>query len=193
MNSKAWEVIKHHTHGKPALVFCASRKGTIDTANSIAKDLSAAMAQSQSNGGGASGAVHRSNGSLAPYIGPGASQVQLQQQQATTAFGTWHRSAISRVRCDEAAARTKDARLAALLRLGIGYHHAGSTAVDRSLVETLFAEGALPILCSTSTLALGVNLPAHLVVIKNTQSWRGGVLGYQEYPRSTVLQMIVSA
>ena len=41
---------------------------------------------------------------------------------------------------------------------------------------------------STSTLAMGVNLPAHLVVVKSTQHYVMGV--YQEYSESQVLQMI---
>ena len=39
---------------------------------------------------------------------------------------------------------------------------------DRSLVERAFAAGVVKILVCTATLAWGVNLPAHLVVIKGT-------------------------
>ncbi len=39
----------------------------------------------------------------------------------------------------------------------------GLTLRDRDVVEHLFRGGSLPILVSTTTLALGVNLPAHLV------------------------------
>ena len=41
---------------------------------------------------------------------------------------------------------------------------------------------------ATSTLAMGVNLPAHLVVVKSTQHYTCGV--YTEYTETQVLQMI---
>ena len=41
--------------------------------------------------------------------------------------------------------------------------------VDRILVEDLFADRHIQVLISTSTLAWGVNLPAHTVIIKGTQ------------------------
>lgn len=62
-----------------------------------------------------------------------------------------------------------NADLAALLPAGIGFHHAGLSRSDRKLVEDLFASGHLTVLVSTATLAWGVNLPAHTVIIKNTQ------------------------
>ncbi len=39
---------------------------------------------------------------------------------------------------------------------------------DRQLVEDLFADGHVQVLVSTMTLAWGVNLPAHTVIIKGT-------------------------
>ncbi|POI34487.1 hypothetical protein CIB84_001761, partial [Bambusicola thoracicus] len=41
---------------------------------------------------------------------------------------------------------------------------------------------------TTSTLAMGVNLPAHLVVIKSTMHYVGGV--FEEYSETDILQMI---
>lgn len=37
---------------------------------------------------------------------------------------------------------------------------------DRSLVENLFSNGHIKVLVCTATLAWGVNLPAHAVIIK---------------------------
>lgn len=41
---------------------------------------------------------------------------------------------------------------------------------DRNLTERLFSDGLIKVLCCTATLAWGVNLPAHTVVIKGTQA-----------------------
>ena len=40
---------------------------------------------------------------------------------------------------------------------------------DRNIVERAFAQGAVRVLCCTATLAWGVNLPAHAVVIRGTE------------------------
>lgn len=67
--------------------------------------------------------------------------------------------------------------LRALFDFGVGIHHAGMVRSDRLLVEQLFSDGILKVLCCTATLAWGVNLPAHTVVIKGTQIYdtkRGG-------------------
>lgn len=52
---------------------------------------------------------------------------------------------------------------------GIAFHHAGLTHDDRGLVENLFRDRLIPILVCTSTLAMGINLPAHMVIIKSTE------------------------
>jgi len=56
-----------------------------------------------------------------------------------------------------------------LLPYGFAIHHAGMNRVERTLVEELFGDKHIQVLVSTATLAWGVNLPAHTVIIKGTQ------------------------
>ena len=63
----------------------------------------------------------------------------------------------------------KDANLKHTLQFGIGLHHAGLADRDRQLVERLFCEQRIMVLVATSTLAWGVNTPAHLVIVKGTE------------------------
>ncbi|XP_051808793.1 probable ATP-dependent DNA helicase HFM1 isoform X2 [Acanthochromis polyacanthus] len=81
-----------------------------------------------------------------------------------------------------------DTKLRDLMMLGVGYHHAGVDVSDRKLVEEAFTLGDLPVLFTTRTLAMGVNLPAHLVVIKSTMQYVSG--SCEEYSEADLLQMI---
>uniref|UniRef100_A0A8C5MHM6 U5 small nuclear ribonucleoprotein 200 kDa helicase n=1 Tax=Leptobrachium leishanense TaxID=445787 RepID=A0A8C5MHM6_9ANUR len=67
------------------------------------------------------------------------------------------------------AEQCKNLELKDLLPYGFAIHHAGMSRVDRTLVEDLFADKHIQVLVSTATLAWGVNLPAHTVIIKGTQ------------------------
>ncbi|KAI1241058.1 hypothetical protein IHE44_0009518 [Lamprotornis superbus] len=65
--------------------------------------------------------------------------------------------------------RSRNKQLRELFPDGFSIHHAGMLRQDRSLVENLFSNGHIKVLVCTATLAWGVNLPAHAVVIKGTQ------------------------
>lgn len=52
---------------------------------------------------------------------------------------------------------------------GFGFHHAGISFEDREHIENMYRNGLIRILVSSQTLAMGVNLPAHTVIIKSTE------------------------
>ncbi|KAJ9662580.1 putative steryl acetyl hydrolase mug81 [Coniosporium apollinis] len=86
--------------------------------------------------------------------------------------------------------RVKDEALREALSFGIGLHHAGLVESDRQLAEELFANNKIQVLVATSTLAWGVNLPAHLVVVKGTQFFDAKTEGYKDMDLTDVLQML---
>ncbi|XP_034509763.1 probable ATP-dependent DNA helicase HFM1 isoform X3 [Ailuropoda melanoleuca] len=91
-------------------------------------------------------------------------------------------------RLQKCAYSIRDSKLRDILIHGVAYHHAGMELSDRKVVEGAFTVGDLPVLFTTSTLAMGVNLPAHLVVIKSTMHYAGGM--FEEYSETDILQMI---
>jgi pre-mRNA-splicing helicase BRR2 len=90
----------------------------------------------------------------------------------------------------EAANAANDRDLKDLLPYGFGIHHAGMTRADRSDVEDLFAGGHIQVLVCTATLAWGVNLPAHTVIIKGTQVYSPEKGSWVELSPQDVLQML---
>ena len=88
------------------------------------------------------------------------------------------------------AATMRDRALRDTLSFGIGIHHAGLDSKDRTQVEELFCSGKIQVLVCTSTLAWGVNFPAHLVVVKGTEYYDGKTKRYIDFPVTDILQMI---
>ncbi|EPQ30981.1 uncharacterized protein PFL1_01170 [Pseudozyma flocculosa PF-1] len=84
----------------------------------------------------------------------------------------------------------QDPGLRDVMPYGFGIHHAGMNRVDRQLVEALFADGHLQVLVSTATLAWGVNLPAHTVIIKGTQIYNPEKGRWCEITPQDMLQML---
>ncbi|PZC71643.1 hypothetical protein B5X24_HaOG212854 [Helicoverpa armigera] len=88
------------------------------------------------------------------------------------------------------AEQVKNPELRELLPYGFAIHHAGMSRVDRTLVEDLFADRHIQVLVSTATLAWGVNLPAHTVIVKGTQVYSAERGRWAELGALDVLQML---
>ncbi|THH02446.1 hypothetical protein EW026_g463 [Hermanssonia centrifuga] len=72
---------------------------------------------------------------------------------------------------------------------GFGIHHAGMLRSDRNMMERMFEARAIKVLCCTATLAWGVNLPAHAVIIKGTQVYDSAKGSFVDLSVLDVLQV----
>ncbi|KAJ8983996.1 hypothetical protein NQ317_008701 [Molorchus minor] len=160
LNYKLQSLMMQHSEGKPTLIFCSTRKSVEMTANHIVQTL----------------------------------RIHLTREQRETLASV--------------ADIITDSKAKATIRHGIGYHHAGkykSVPVlrisygsasfftgmipeTRHAIENMFRRGELPVLVTTSTLAMGVNLPAHLVIIKSTKCYDNG--GFRDYTETAIHQMV---
>ena len=98
--------------------------------------------------------------------------------------------AASRAILAEEAESVNDPNLKDLMPYGFGIHHAGLSLADRDSVQSLFADGSIQVLVCTATLAWGVNLPAHTVIIKGTQVYSPEKGSWVELSPQDVLQML---
>ena len=62
-------------------------------------------------------------------------------------------------------------RLRKFVRFGIAFHHAGMLPTLKEVVEQLFNAKLLPIIFTTETFALGINMPARSVVFDNLRKY----------------------
>ncbi|KAL0232237.1 hypothetical protein PCE1_002579 [Barthelona sp. PCE] len=99
-------------------------------------------------------------------------------------------SRMDSVEAEMHANRAKDPALRDALVFGVGLHHAGLAKEDKMLVEELFLSQKILVLVSTSTLAWGLNFPAHCVIVKGTVFFDAKQCKFVDLPVTDVLQMI---
>jgi helicase len=63
--------------------------------------------------------------------------------------------------------------LSGLVRKGTAFHHAGLLNAQRGIIEEAFKSNIIKAICSTTTLGLGVNMPAHTVLVRDTSRYSG--------------------
>jgi replicative superfamily II helicase len=69
--------------------------------------------------------------------------------------------------------------LRSCLSAGVGFHSADLTHPERQLVEDAFRSGAIRALASTTTLAMGVNLPTDVAVVADSTRFVPGPVGFE--------------
>ncbi|KAI0774394.1 Sec63-domain-containing protein [Fomes fomentarius] len=85
--------------------------------------------------------------------------------------------------------QSRNKEMKQLFDLGFGIHHAGMLRTDRNMMERMFEARAIKVLCCTATLAWGVNLPAHAVIIKGTQVYDSSKGAFTDLSVLDVLQV----
>ena len=63
--------------------------------------------------------------------------------------------------------------MVALLRKGIGCHHAGTLPILREMTELLFSKGYIKLLLCTETLAIGINMPVKSCILTDVNKFDG--------------------
>jgi ATP-dependent DNA helicase HFM1/MER3 len=146
LDKHIFAVLQRHMNGKNCLIFCPTRKATVEAAKQVLSDSKA----SGSN-----------------------MFIQGREQQEML---------------DKASYNIKDMELRQLIKSGVAVHHAGLDRNDRNIVEKAFTQRHLLILFATSTLSMGINLPARTVIIKGTFTYNQN--GFAELTPGEVQQML---
>jgi len=58
-----------------------------------------------------------------------------------------------------------------VVKYGIAFHHAGLLPKERKLIEDGYRKHIIKVICSTTTLSAGINMPARLVILKDFKKY----------------------
>ena len=115
--------------------------------------------------------IRHAPGQTLVFVKSRADAVALAQQLAPRLGYQPAEAAVNRLATEEASSLVK--ALNRVLQHGVAFHDSDLSADQRRTVEDAFRAGAVRVLCATTTLALGVNLPADNVFLE-TVKYRSG-------------------
>ncbi|KEP65168.1 UNVERIFIED_CONTAM: DEAD/DEAH box helicase domain protein, putative [Hammondia hammondi] len=146
--------------GESVLVFCPTKLLCEKVASFLVPKLEAAIASSYFSLPSSSPASLSSSFSSSVSSFAACPSPETCVREACSLRG----ALLSRLAAREGGSVFVSPRLASAFLAGVAFHHSGLTAFERRAVETAYRAGLLLVLCATSTLAAGVNLPAKRVV-----------------------------
>ncbi len=138
-------------NGGQALIFASTRKNAVSTAKTVASHMDKVL-------------VPKSGSKLVKRSLEAQTKGAL-EKEAEKILNAGERTQLG----DE---------LAALVRCGVAYHHAGLSGAHRTIIEQAFKDRKIKVLTATPTLAWGVNLPARTVIIQDYRRFEAGLGNY---------------
>ena len=115
--------------------------------------------------------IKKDDGCALVFLKSRADAMNLAMRLATSVNWSPATEALEQLAGDEPSFLNRS--LTRVLSHGVAFHSADLSAYQRGVVEQAFAGGAVRALCSTTTLALGVNLPADTVYLETVKYTSG--------------------
>lgn len=147
--------------GNSCLVFCASKFATEACAKMVARLIGEHMGPIPQRGAAAA-ATAAAAAQAGLEVTPAGGQ---QTPGPGTGAGLTSREAILAEL--KQLTHGEETPLTQAIAKGVAFHHRGLTTEECKLVEVAYGSGAVSVLCCTSTMAIGVNLPARRVIFRH--------------------------